>query len=131
MLEADVKRRIVKDVQAGKGYARRIEDQYAVGTYDMIIIPFGLPVFFAEIKMIRDQMFGPTPRQQIELARITDVASDAGHVIPVMIGYKEGVYYFHKPATRINRVDCFSVTTSDIPFHKQIVLYYYSLRGAK
>ena len=131
MLEADVKRRIVKDMHAGKGYARRIEDQFAVGTYDMIIIPFGLPVFMAEIKLIRDHMFGPTPRQQIELARIHDVAGDAGHVIPVMIGYKEGNYYFHRPIPRIHRSDCFSVTTTDIPFHKQIVLYYYSLRGNK
>lgn len=129
MLEADVKRRIVKDMQMGKGYARRIEDQYAVGTYDMILIPFGLPVFMAEVKIIRDNVFGPTPRQQVELARITGVAADAGHVIPVMIGYKEGTYYFHKPVVKVHREDCFSVTTTDIPFHKQLVLYYYSLRG--
>jgi hypothetical protein len=126
MKEADVKRNIVKSMQEGGGYARRIEDQYSVGTYDMILILPRLPVFMAEVKMIRDNMFGPTPRQLVELRRIKSVAEDGGHVIPVIIGFKDGVYYFHKPKLLVNRRDCFSVTTSDVPFYKQLSLYYYS-----
>ena len=128
MNEAGVKRNIVKSMHEGNGYARRIEDQYAVGTYDMILIPLGCPVFMAEIKIIRGDVFGPTPRQYVELSRIQDVAAQSGHVIPVMIGYKDGVYYFHKAQTHINRKDCFSITTSDVPFHKQLAQYYYSIR---
>jgi hypothetical protein len=127
--EANVKRNIVKSMQEGGGYARRFEDQYAVGTYDMLLIPRGLPVFTAEIKMVRGTHFGPTPRQMIELQRITDAANNGGHVIPVVIGWKDGVYYFHKPKMVIPCVDCFSVTTSDVPFYKQLVLYYYSQKS--
>jgi len=127
--EAEIKRRIVRDMHASGHYARRIEDQFAVGTFDMILIPLAMPVFMAEIKMIREHIFGPTPRQQIELARIHDAAGNAGHVIPVMIGWKDGVYYFHRPVARIHRTDCFSVTTSDIPFHKQLIQYYFSIKG--
>lgn len=126
--EAGVKRGIVKSMQEGGGYARRIEDQFAVGTYDMILIPKGLPVFTAEVKLIYDNTFGPSARQYIELMRVRAAAVDAGHVIPVVIGWKDGVYYFHKPAERMVRGDCFSVTTSDVPFYKQLVLYYYSIR---
>jgi hypothetical protein len=39
------------------------------------------------------------------------------------------VYYFHKPKSKIDRRECFSVTTSDVPFYKQLTLYYYSIRG--
>ena len=129
MNEADVKRSIVKSMHEGNGYARRLEDQYAVGVYDMIIIPLGLPVFTAEIKIVRGDAFGPTPRQYIELGRIEKAAALGGHVIPVMIGWKNGVYYFHKTQTHIKCSDCFSVTTSDMPFYKQIALYYYSQKG--
>lgn len=129
MKESDIKRNMIKSMQEGGGYGRRIEDKYAVGTYDLILIPFGLPVFTAEVKMIRDNFFGPTPRQMVELTRITNVAVNSGHVIPVMIGWKEGVFYFHKPKSIIDRRDCFSVTTSDVPFFKALTLYYFAQKG--
>jgi hypothetical protein len=111
------------------GYARRIEDQYAVGIFDMIIIPRGLPVFFAEVKMVTNNVFGPTPRQMIELSRLADVAGNACHAIPVMIGFQDHIYYFHKPQLKIDKRDCFSVTTSEMPFHRQITQYFHSIRG--
>jgi hypothetical protein len=129
MKEADIKRRMIKSMHEGGGYGRRIEDQYAVGIYDTILIPKGLPVFMAEVKVVRSGHFGPTPRQMIELQRIADVSEPNHHVIPVMIGWHEGVYYFHKPKMTIPCSDCFSVTTSDAPFHKQLVLYYFSQKG--
>jgi hypothetical protein len=129
MNESKVKRAIVESMKEGGGYARRLEDQYAVGIYDMIIIPTGLPVFMAEVKIIRSEHFGPTPRQMVELQRVQQAANKGGHVIPVMIGWKDGAYYFHKPKLVIDRRDCFSITTSDAPFYKQIVLYYYSQKG--
>jgi len=127
--ESSIKRDMVKSMHEGGGYARRFEDQYTVGTYDMILIPLGLPAFFAEVKIIKDHVFGPTPRQAIELQRIIDAAGQSGHVIAVMIGWKDGVFYFSRPKMRINRIDCFSVTTSDMPFYKQLTLYYYSQKG--
>jgi len=129
MNEADVKREMIQSVKDAGGYGRRIEDQYAVGVYDTILIPPGLPVFMAEVKIVRSDTFGPTPRQMVELQRVQFAAKVAGHVIPLMIGYKNGVYYFHKPKPVIHCRDCFSVTTSDVPFYKQLVLYYYSQKG--
>ena len=130
MTESDVKRQIAKVMQENNGYARRIEDQYAVGTFDMILIPKGYPVFMAEVKLIRLNIFGPSPRQSIELQRIQDAAADSGHVIPVMIGWQDGNYYFHKPQIRISKHDCFSVTTSTMNFHDQLVQYYHSIKGS-
>jgi hypothetical protein len=129
MNESRIKRVMIKSMLEGGGYGRRIEDQYAVGIYDTILIPLGLPVFMAEVKMARNGHFGPSPRQMIELQRIHDVAGNGGHVIPVVIGWHDDVYYFHEPKMVINCNDCFSVTTSDVPFHKQLVLYYYSQKG--
>ena len=127
--ESDVKRRMSDSMHKAGGYARRLEDQYAVGIFDMILIPKGLPVFAAEVKMVRANFFGPTPRQHIELVRIEDAAGESGHIIPVMIGYKDGVFYFHKPQIRISITDCFSITTSKLPFHDQLVKYYHALKG--
>jgi len=128
MNEADVKRNMVKSMKDGGGYGRRIEDQYAVGVFDMILIPFGLPVFMTEVKMIRGLTFGPTLRQHVELERIRHVGHPSGHVIPLMVGFKDGVYYFHTPQMTIRPDACFSVTTSDMSFHDQLVQYYNSRR---
>jgi hypothetical protein len=131
MKEADIKRAMVQSMKDAGSYGRRIEDQYAVGTYDLILIPFGLPVFMAEVKMIKDNTFGPTLRQFVELERIKHVGFGAQHVIPVMIGWKNDVYYFSAPKMNIARNECFSVTTTHKTFHDQLVLYYHSMKGAK
>ena len=47
--ESEVKRKMVASMKEGDGYGRRIEDQYAVGTFDTILIPKGLPCFMAEV----------------------------------------------------------------------------------
>src|SRR4249920_1004887 len=114
---------MIKSIKEAGGYARRIEDQYAVGMVDTILIPRGLPAFLAEVKVVKGPTFGPTPRQFEELCRIGKAADDNGHVIPIMIGYREGVYYFHEPASTIHCQDCFSITTSDWTFDAQLVQY--------
>jgi len=126
--EADVKRKIVKEMKAAGSYGRRIEDAYGVGIFDMILIPFGLPVFMTEVKVVKGETFGPTMRQQVELERIRTVGATSGHVIPLMLGYKNGIYYFHPPAHLIAIKDCFSVTTSEMPFPEQLIQYYHSRR---
>lgn len=126
--EADVKRAIVKSMVQSGGYGRRVEDQYGVGIFDLILIPHGLPVFMAEVKMIRGTIFSPTPRQHVELGRIQRVASDKGHVIPLMIGWRNKTFYFSPPKNIIRYDECFSVTTSEMSFHDQLVQYYHSTR---
>ena len=128
MNESDVKRAMVKSLMETGGYARRIEDQYSVGTFDLILMPLGLPVFMAEVKMIKGYTFGPTVRQLLELERVRTAAYNGGHAIPVMIGYKEGNYYFHEPKASIDCRECFSVTSLDMSFNLQLVQYYVSRR---
>lgn len=130
MNEATVKRHMAKSITENGGYARRFEDQFAVGVFDMILIPKGLPIFFSEVKVIRANFFGPTPRQYIELLRISEVAANGGHVIPVVIGWKDGIYYFHPPQIKIDREDCFH-TTDGKSFHDQLVRYYKSIKESK
>lgn len=127
--EANIKRAMVKSVKDAGGYARRIEDQYGVGIFDLILIPFGLPVFMTEVKIVRSQNFGPSLRQHVELQRIQYVGQTSGHVIPLMIGYKEGTFYFSKLKPAIKLEECFSVTTSQMPFNAQLVQFYHSIRG--
>jgi hypothetical protein len=119
---------MVKSVKEAGGYARRIEDQFGVGVFDLILIPFGLPVFMTEVKMIRGPTFGPTLRQYVELERVRYVGHPSGHVMPLLIGYKNGTYYFSKLREAIKPEDCFSVTTSDMSFHDQLVQFYNSVR---
>ena len=119
---------MIRSMRDCGGYGRRIEDQYGVGIYDTILIPFGLPVFMAEVKIVRNSTFGPTLRQHVELERIRYVGHPNDHVIAVMIGWRDGTYYFHDVKLAINVNECFSVTTSDMSFHDQLVQYYHSRR---
>lgn len=125
--ESDVKREMVDAIKKYGGYARRIEDQYAVGVFDILLIPVGMPCFMAEVKVIRGQSFGPTDRQWIELDRVKKADNGAGHSISIMIGWKEGVYYFHPPAKSIDCRDCFSITDGTArDFNQQLKQFYYA-----
>lgn len=128
MLENTLKRNMVSSVKSHGGYARRIEDQYGVGIPDTVLIPKGLPVFFAEAKIISANMFGPTPRQYIELMQISQMGE---HAVPLLVGWKDGVYYFAPPASSIDRRECFSMTDTTMSFHDQLVQYYHSTKGKK
>lgn len=87
--ESDIKRKIVKEFRDRGHYARRIEDSFSVGFPDMIIMMPAMPVFFVEAKIIRGVSFGPTPRQHIELSRL----STTHHSFTMWLGWKDGQYY--------------------------------------
>lgn len=84
MNEADHKRKLVAEINALRGgYARRIEDRWAVGVLDLILKPPDCPIIFGEGKMIEGHKFGPTERQWIEGNRII-----AAGLTVVLIGWK-------------------------------------------
>lgn len=101
-LETPMKQEIVKDFKDRGHYARRIEDAYSVGFPDLVLIPKEYPVFFCEAKIIRDNLFGPTPRQFVELGRM----AISKHSVPCILGYKSGIHYLHKYAEQINYREC-------------------------
>jgi hypothetical protein len=81
MNEAEFKTNMVKQVQSELGYGRRFEDQFAVGIFDMILIPHGGPTFFIEAKISRG-IYRPRPRQLVELNRIQN--AEGGAVVILM-----------------------------------------------
>jgi hypothetical protein len=85
--EADCKRKLVAEVKALRfGWARRIEDRWAVGVLDLILKLPGYPPVFAEGKMIDGHKFGPTERQWVEGNRIIAAGLDV-----VLLGWRDGV----------------------------------------
>ena len=103
MRESYYKARIVKEVKDAGGYARRIEDQYAVGIPDLTLIPKGGPVYFAEAKIIKGP-WGATDRQYVDLCRINDTESGA---IAFLIGIDERTrtYVAARPSTNVRAKD--------------------------
>jgi len=74
-LEADYKRDIAKAARKAGGYARRIEDKFAVGILDMVLIFNDTGPVFVEVKRVKNGKFGPTPRQ---LQEMKDVEAAGG-----------------------------------------------------
>ena len=89
MTEADFKRKLVAEIKMlPGGYARRVEDRWAVGVLDLIIKLPGLPIVFAEGKLIRGNLFAPSPAQFAEGNKIL-----AASMLAVLIGWKDRVMY--------------------------------------
>jgi hypothetical protein len=114
---------MAQSMKEHQGYGRRLEEAFSVGVYDMILIPKGLPVFFAEVKILTGNIFQPRPRQYIELMWLEDVGP---HAIPVVIGWRNSTYYFHAPARKIMLSECF-MGPLDLSFHDQLVRYYHEM----
>jgi len=102
MTESDVKRKIVNSIREEGGYARRIEDQFSVGMPDLVLMPLRCPVVWAEVKVVEGYTFAPTRRQLIELTKLRRPP----YSIPMMIGYKRGIYYISPPKEKIKLEDC-------------------------
>jgi hypothetical protein len=121
--EAAIKAQMVKSVRLAGGYARRIEDQFLVGMPDTILIPWGCPVFFAEVKKVRGLQLAPSPRQYIEMDRINKAG--ANHAIAILVGWKDETFYFHEAAQIAKLTDCFSVTSRVMDFNEQLIQFYH------
>ena len=90
-LEADFKKLLVKQARAAGAYARRLEDRYAVGLLDVVIIPPAGLTYFIEGKRIDGNLFGPTERQFTEGMRILMAQAQAR---PLLVGWdKDDVMY--------------------------------------
>ena len=94
--ESDLKRELITQCKKLGWYARRIEDQYAVGVLDVVIVPYSAPTLFVEGKVTDGLKFAPTPRQFIEGVRIID---SSGFAVPVLVGWRQKVMYVTDWAT--------------------------------
>jgi hypothetical protein len=116
--ENELKTALIKDLRNAGWYARRLEDQFAVGLMDMLVcIPYG-PTVAIEAKRIAHQTFAPTPRQYIELERF------AAHSITDMypprrfswlLGFQNGLMYLHPLAKSAKIEDCLEQLPGEHP----------------
>lgn len=88
--ESQLKTQLVKQCRERGWYARRIEDQYAVGVLDVIIVPTGYPTLFVEGKVTDGLKFAPTDRQFIEGRRVIEAH---GLAVPILVGWRQEVMY--------------------------------------
>jgi hypothetical protein len=103
MDEAGRKRKLVAEVNAlPGGYARRLEDRFAVGLLDLVIKLPKLPWIWAEGKLIDGFKFAPTERQWVEGERILSTGTPA-----VLIGWKGVVMYVSPWVKQADFRSCF------------------------
>jgi len=96
--EADFKRAIVRQLLAEGGFARRIEDKFAVGSLDMLLVTNRYAIY-AEAKLIKGIAALPASvaqRHQIEL--LNRVRNP--HCYALVIGLKDGMMCFGLPGER-------------------------------
>lgn len=103
MRESDIKRLLVKEMRMEGGYARRIEDKFAVGMPDLVMIPPDCPVIWLEMKVLTGTILRVTARQLEELWRLRRPP----HSISFMGGWKDGGMYISPPKEGITLSRCF------------------------
>ena len=99
MTESDLKRYLIRSLRAQNGVGHRMEDKYAVGWPDLILIPEVGPVFFAEAKLLKKVKACPLHCTEMQERRLDDLRRPpmpGGYFChAVMIGYhaqREALY---------------------------------------
>lgn len=116
--ENELKTKLVKDLKEVGWWARRFEDQFAVGVMDMLVaIPYG-PTVAIEAKRVEHQTFAPTPRQYIELERFC--AKSVTNMYPPrrfswLLGFKNKLMYLHPLAKSAKLEDCLEQLPGEHP----------------
>ena len=101
--EADRKRELVKAVKAPGRRATRAGLRIAgsVGVLDLIIKLPGVPLIFAEGKIIKGNLFGPTPAQFAEGEKWIRAGVDA-----ILIGWQDKTMYVSPWVKQADKRDC-------------------------
>lgn len=95
LIESELKRDMVKQFLREGGWARRIEDKYAVGTPDCFFIGPHVAVF-AEIKIMRGVRALPASvAQRVQIERINNAGNS--HFRALVIGHRDGGLHFGLP----------------------------------
>lgn len=84
--ESDLKRALVKSIQAQGGIGQRIEDKFTVGWPDLILVPLRKPVIFAEAKIVKGLRLEASPTQEQRLFNLWRPPT----CYSVMLGYHPG-----------------------------------------
>lgn len=106
--EASFKAQLVKDVRALGGYARRLEDKYALGLLDLVIKLPQHPFLIAEGKLIEGHAFAPTARQYEE-----GKAWIKAGVKVLLIGWHGKSMYISPWVSKADKRDCYTDYNTD------------------
>lgn len=103
--ESKAKTALKKELSDIGHFARRIEDQFAVGVLDMQVAFIHDDKFYLiEAKIVDGQTFGMRDRQFVEALKIKDTGNTA--VICLLAGKKDGLWYLHKPSLKTTLSKC-------------------------
>ena len=98
MQEADLKRELVRTLLKEGSYGRRLEDKFAVGTLDLLLLTERYTIY-AEAKILRDIVSLPaTVTQRAEIERFNKVGNPRAKAL--VIGYRDGHLGFGLPGKR-------------------------------
>ena len=114
--EADHKVKLVKEVRLLGGYARRLEDKYALGLLDLIIKLPGRALLWGEGKLIEGHQFAPTPRQYEEGKSWIKAGANA-----LLIGWQNKTMYISPWVEKADKRECYA--TSGISYAESLLLY--------
>ena len=116
--ESDYKRKLVDEIKRlPGGYARRVEDRFAVGVLDMVLKLPALPLVMAEGKLINGFLFSPTGAQYQE-----GLKWQAAGIEAVLIGWKARQMFVSPWAEKADCRECFTLPPSQ-PYHNVLWEY--------
>jgi hypothetical protein len=88
MLESDLKREMVRTLLKEGSFARRIEDKWAIGTLDLLIVTKHLTLY-ADVKMMKDIVTLPATKKQCDqICLLNNVGNPRARAC--IIGYRDG-----------------------------------------
>jgi hypothetical protein len=96
--EADFKRDLVRKLLQEGGFARRLEDRYAIGTLDLLLIT-RRHMIYAEAKLLKGIIALPARVAQREQIRLVNAVGNPT-ARALVIGLKDGMMCFGLPGER-------------------------------
>jgi hypothetical protein len=105
MIEANLKRDLVRQLLQEGGYGRRIEDKYAVGTLDLLLMTKRF-VIYAEAKIMKGLVTLPIRATQgAEIGRFNRIGNP--NACALIIGFRDGMIGFGLPGEHfLSRCAC-------------------------
>ena len=96
--EAEFKRDIVRQLLREGGFGRRIEDKFAVGSLDMLLLTRRYTIY-AEAKLLKNIAAFPASVMQREQIRLFNAVSNR-YAYAIVVGLKDGNMCFGLPGER-------------------------------
>jgi len=91
VIERDLKTYLVKSIKAQGGEGTRLEDKFATGLPDLLLIPAPGPCFFAEVKLLSGRLLRCTTLQETWLDRLhREKRRGIWFSLGVILGYHAG-----------------------------------------